>query len=168
MLRRSGYRAFGLHRGLSRGTRLLLRERLPPLSVRRLNYRRRMADKSIARMRVTEPKAFDLDKCDPGETFGWRKAAAAIELLDVKAELDKLQQRLAAENRRSLLLILQARDAAGKDGTVRAIFSGLNPAGVRVTSFKVPAGREASQDYLWRGPGPPPRGGGDAGAHPAP
>src|SRR4051812_16895452 len=109
-----------------------------------------MADKSIARMRVTEPKAFDLDKCVPGETFGWRKAAAAIELLDVKAELDKLQQRLAAENRRSLLLILQARDAAGKDGTVRAIFSGLNPAGVRVTSFKVPAGREASQDYLWR------------------
>jgi PPK2 family polyphosphate:nucleotide phosphotransferase len=109
-----------------------------------------MADKSIARMRVIEPKAFDLDKCDPGETFGWRKAAAAVELLDVKAELDKLQQRFAAENRRSLLLILQARDAAGKDGTVRAIFSGLNPAGVRVTSFKVPAGREASQDYLWR------------------
>jgi PPK2 family polyphosphate:nucleotide phosphotransferase len=109
-----------------------------------------MADKSIARMRVSEPKAFDLDKYDPGETFGWHKAAAAVELLDVKTELDKLQQRLAAENRRSLLLILQARDAAGKDGTVRAIFSGLNPAGVKVTSFKVPAGREASQDYLWR------------------
>src|SRR3954452_14877367 len=89
-----------------------------------------MADKSIARMRVTEPKAFDLDKCDPGETFGWRKAAAAIELLDVKAELDKLQQRLAAENRRSLLLILQARDAAGKDGKTGPMFSGGTPAGV--------------------------------------
>ena len=50
---------------------------------------------------------------------------------------------LAAESKRSLLLILQARDAAGKDGTVRSIFSGLNPAGVDVTSFKVPAGREA-------------------------
>jgi PPK2 family polyphosphate:nucleotide phosphotransferase len=48
------------------------------------------------------------------------------------------------------LLVLQARDAAGKDGTVRSIFSGLNPAGVRVTSFKVPGGREIEQDYLWR------------------
>ncbi len=49
-----------------------------------------------------------------------------------------------------MLLVLQARDAAGKDGTVRSIFSGLNPAGVDVTSFKVPAGREKVQDYLWR------------------
>ena len=49
-----------------------------------------------------------------------------------------------------MLLVLQARDAAGKDGTVRSIFCGLNPAGIQVTSFKVPAGREAEQDYLWR------------------
>ena len=68
----------------------------------------------------------------------------------MKLELDELQQRLSAESKRSLLLVLQALDAAGKDGTIRSIFSGLNPAGVRVTSFKVPAGREAVQDYLWR------------------
>jgi len=109
-----------------------------------------MANDSIARMRVSNPKSFELKKFDPAETFGWHKDAAADALQDVKVHLDLLQQRLAAENKRSLLLILQARDAAGKDGTVRSIFSGLNPAGVQVTSFKVPAGREASQDYLWR------------------
>jgi len=109
-----------------------------------------MAANPIARMRVSEPESFDLDKCDPAERFGWHKDSATIELHQVKLKLEDLQQRLAAESRRSLLLILQARDAAGKDGTVRAIFSGINPAGVRVTSFKVPAGREASQDYLWR------------------
>ncbi|HEY5424052.1 MAG TPA: PPK2 family polyphosphate kinase [Ilumatobacteraceae bacterium] len=105
---------------------------------------------SIDSMRVSHPKSFELKKYDPAETFGWHRDSAAADLEHVKLQLDKLQQRLAAENRRSLLLILQARDAAGKDGTVRTIFSGLNPAGVRVTSFKVPAGREASQDYLWR------------------
>jgi len=105
---------------------------------------------SIDSMRVSHPKSFELKKYDPAETFGWHRESAAADLEHVKLQLDKLQQRLAAENRRSLLLILQARDAAGKDGTVRTIFSGLNPAGVRVTSFKVPAGREASQDYLWR------------------
>ena len=61
-----------------------------------------------------------------------------------------LQNRLFAEGGQSLLVVLQAMDAAGKDGTIRSIFTGLNPAGVRVTSFKVPAGREAEQDYLWR------------------
>jgi PPK2 family polyphosphate:nucleotide phosphotransferase len=61
-----------------------------------------------------------------------------------------MQQRLAAEATRSVLLVLQARDAAGKDGTIRTILSGLNPAGVQVTSFKVPGGRETAQDYLWR------------------
>jgi PPK2 family polyphosphate:nucleotide phosphotransferase len=109
-----------------------------------------MASNRIADLRVSNPKEFQLKKCDPDDRLGWHKEAATAELAAVKLKLDALQQRLYAENRRSLLLVLQARDAAGKDGTVRAIFSGLNPAGVSVTSFKVPAGREASQDYLWR------------------
>jgi polyphosphate kinase 2 (PPK2 family) len=91
-----------------------------------------------------------LKKCDPDDKLGWRKETALAELERVKVELDKLQQRLYAESKRSLLLVLQARDAAGKDGTIRSIFSGLNPAGVEVTSFKVPLGRETMQDYLWR------------------
>jgi PPK2 family polyphosphate:nucleotide phosphotransferase len=109
-----------------------------------------MAANRIADLRVSSPKSFKLDKRDPGHTLGWHKDAAGVELERVKLKLDVLQQRLAAEEKRSVLLVLQARDAAGKDGTVRTIFSGLNPAGVRVTSFKVPAGREVEQDYLWR------------------
>ncbi len=109
-----------------------------------------MAANRIAGLRVSNAKTFHLDKCDPGETLGWAKESARAELEKVKVELDELQQRFAADASRSLLLVLQARDAAGKDGTIRSIFSGLNPAGIRVTSFKVPAGREAEQDYLWR------------------
>ncbi len=109
-----------------------------------------MATNRMAELRVSKPDSFQLKKCDPGATLGWHKEGAAAELAGVKLKLDELQQRLFAESRHSVLLVLQARDAAGKDGTIRSIFSGLNPAGVRVTSFKVPAGREASQDYMWR------------------
>jgi PPK2 family polyphosphate:nucleotide phosphotransferase len=104
----------------------------------------------VADLRVSSPKSFQLGKCDPGDKLGWHKDTAIAELANVKLQLDDLQQRLNAEAKRSVLLVLQARDAAGKDGTVRSIMSGLNPAGVQVTSFKVPAGREAVQDYLWR------------------
>ena len=109
-----------------------------------------MADNRIAGLRVSRPKSFQLDKCDPNDKLGWNKESAIAELEQVKVALDALQKRLSAEAERSVLLVLQARDAAGKDGTVRSIFSGINPAGVSVTSFKVPAGREAVQDYLWR------------------
>ena len=109
-----------------------------------------MAANRIEGLRVSSPKSFKLGKCDPGGKLGWHKETAAAELEHVKLKLDAIQQRLAAEAKRSVLLVLQARDAAGKDGTVRSIFSGLNPAGVQVTSFKVPAGRETEQDYLWR------------------
>jgi PPK2 family polyphosphate:nucleotide phosphotransferase len=109
-----------------------------------------MSADRIAGLRVSRPKSFQLGKCDPDDKLGWHKDAAVAELAHVKLQLDDLQQRLSAEATRSVLLVLQARDAAGKDGTVRSIFSGLNPAGVTVNSFKVPAGREAVQDYLWR------------------
>jgi len=79
-----------------------------------------------------------------------RQSDAAPVLRDLNARLFDLQTRLWAEDRRSLLLVLQGMDAAGKDGTVRSVFSGLNPQGVRVVSFKVPAGQEVEHDYLWR------------------
>jgi PPK2 family polyphosphate:nucleotide phosphotransferase len=109
-----------------------------------------MAANRLADLRISNPKSFRLAKFDPGDNLGWHKDAAISELARVKLKLDAMQQRLAAEERRSVLLVLQAMDAAGKDGTVRTILSGLNPAGVEVTSFKVPAGRETEQDYLWR------------------
>jgi PPK2 family polyphosphate:nucleotide phosphotransferase len=109
-----------------------------------------MASHQLEGLRVAPGKALHLASRSTDETFGWHKETAKRELEDVKRKLDALQVRLYAESARSVLLVLQAQDAAGKDGTIRSILSGLNPAGVTVTSFKVPGGREAQQDYLWR------------------
>jgi PPK2 family polyphosphate:nucleotide phosphotransferase len=78
------------------------------------------------------------------------KTAGRAELARLHPYLFELQSRLYAEGTRSLLVVLQAMDAGGKDGTIRSVFSGVNPQGVRVTSYKAPAGRETMQDYLWR------------------
>lgn len=72
----------------------------------------------------------------------------ALEKLSRK--LSKLHLALAAENTRAVLVVLQGRDACGKDGTIRRVFTGLNPAFCTVTSFKRPAGEEIRHDYLWR------------------
>ena len=90
----------------------------------------------------------DIDPDDHGdfkseaEAFG--KTAAHI------AKLDPLQERLYAESKRSLLIILQAIDTGGKDGTIRHVMGGINPQGCNVTSFKVPTPEERSHDFLWR------------------
>ena len=65
-------------------------------------------------------------------------------------ELSSLQERLYAEGERSVLLILQGLDASGKDGTIRHVFTGVNPQGCRVTSFKAPTPVELAHDFLWR------------------
>ena len=104
----------------------------------------------IESLRVHPGKPLTLSHRDPAATLGWEKEAAKVELVDVKARIDVLQRRLYAEEQRSLLLVLQAMDAAGKDGTIRNILAGLNPAGIEVSSFRVPGGPEAQHDYLWR------------------
>ena len=71
-------------------------------------------------------------------------------LKDLRKELKELQHRLFAENKNSLLLVFQAMDAAGKDSTIRAVLSGVNPAGCHVSSFKKPSVEELNHDYLWR------------------
>jgi PPK2 family polyphosphate:nucleotide phosphotransferase len=101
-------------------------------------------------MRVHPNDPVTLSKHPTHQTFGLTKEQALDELGSTKARIDLLQQRLFAEGRRSVLLVLQAMDAAGKDGTIRAVLSGLNPAGVRVSGFKAPGGRETQHDYLWR------------------
>lgn len=73
--------------------------------------------------------------------------AATAELVE---ELAELQNRLWAEHQQSLLLVLQAMDAGGKDGTIRRVFTGVNPQGVRVASFKAPSHLELAHDFLWR------------------
>lgn len=104
----------------------------------------------IESLRVHPGKPLKLSEYDPAATLGWDKEAAKAELEEVKARIDVLQQRLYAEEQRSLLLVLQAMDAAGKDGTIRNILAGLNPAGIEVSGFGVPGGPETQHDYLWR------------------
>ncbi len=99
---------------------------------------------------VRPGKSLSLSDYDTDDRLGWERASAEAELEVVKQRLDVLQYRLYAEDKRSVLLVLQAMDAAGKDGTIRSIFSGLNPAGVTIASFKAPGGPETDHDYLWR------------------
>lgn len=88
---------------------------------------------------------------DPGATNAVRRKKRGKKLLKTAVSLiSDAQERLAAEERRSLLVVLQAIDAGGKDSTIRHVFSGVNPAGVRVHSFKQPTEEELAHDYLWR------------------
>ncbi|MBK9178137.1 MAG: polyphosphate kinase 2 family protein [Acidimicrobiales bacterium] len=92
-----------------------------------------------------------LQRRDPSDSLGLESREQAAELLEGhRQELALLQNRLWAEAGRSLLLVLQGLDASGKDGTIRNVFSGVNPQGCRVASFKVPVGAELAHDYLWR------------------
>jgi PPK2 family polyphosphate:nucleotide phosphotransferase len=95
---------------------------------------------------VTLPGDFD-----PGYTADFVRKKDADEMLQHGVELlAEYQERLAAEHRNGLLVILQAIDAAGKDGTIRHVMSGVDPQGVQVTSFKAPSAAELDHDYLWR------------------
>ncbi|MEE9403829.1 MAG: polyphosphate kinase 2 family protein [Algisphaera sp.] len=78
------------------------------------------------------------------------KEEGKAEFERLSLELVELQEKLYAEGKRSLLVVLQAMDAAGKDSTVRYVFGPINPAGCRVTSFKAPSKEEMGHDYLWR------------------
>jgi PPK2 family polyphosphate:nucleotide phosphotransferase len=100
---------------------------------------------------VSVDGSFKLKKAD---TDPGRKAPDDVEcerrLAECVAEIAELQQVLYAHDRYSLLLVFQAMDAAGKDGTIRAVLSGVNPAGCHVTSFKAPSAEELDHDFLWR------------------
>jgi len=91
-----------------------------------------------------------LGAIDPDDTHGVAKTGAEAQLDKNRKRLSVLQYLLYAEARRSFLVVLQGIDAAGKDGTIKHVMSGLNPQGVGVTSFKVPEGPEKRHDFLWR------------------
>jgi PPK2 family polyphosphate:nucleotide phosphotransferase len=92
----------------------------------------------------------DLADHDPGASFGWDKAAAKAALPAELTTVAELQKRLFAEGTRALLVVLQAMDAGGKDGVIRNVMTGINPAGVTVASFGVPSEEDLAHDYLWR------------------
>jgi PPK2 family polyphosphate:nucleotide phosphotransferase len=88
---------------------------------------------------------------DPGARFGVRKKRDGLALLRQGVDLlAEYQKRLAAQDTYAVLVVLQALDAAGKDGTIRHVMTGVNPQGVKVSSFKTPSATELSHDYLWR------------------
>jgi len=101
-------------------------------------------------LRVDPGSAALLAERDPGDRVGVDKEAGERRLKELVQRIDALQYRLFAEDRRSVLLVLQGLDASGKDGVIRRVFEGVNPAGVEVTSFRAPLGAERDHDYLWR------------------
>jgi len=92
----------------------------------------------------------DLDAIDANTDGGLDKEEAKAALATERARIATLQERLYAEHKRSLLVVFQAIDTGGKDGTIRAVFEGVNPQGCRVWSFKVPSAEESDHDFLWR------------------
>src|ERR1700688_1022406 len=110
-------------------------------------------EKLLKRYRIEHGKDFRLKDYDPADTHGFKselKPVAKQLLAHGVKEMSRLQDVFAAQNRWGLLLIFQGLDAAGQDGTIKHVMSGVNPEGVDVWPFKVPTAEELDHDYLWR------------------
>jgi len=101
-------------------------------------------------LRVKPGSRVRLARVDPGATFGHGKKQAEKELAEGLVRLHDLQERLWAEQKHKVLVVIQGIDAAGKGGTLEHVMGAFNPAGCPVTSFKVPSEEERAHDYLWR------------------
>ena len=101
---------------------------------------------------IQKDEKVSLKDYDSNDTKLWKssKKDAKKKTRNLRKELINLQRMLYAENKHKILIVLQSMDSGGKDGTIRSIFKGVNPQGVRVASFKVPTPEEISHDYLWR------------------
>ncbi len=107
--------------------------------------------KVLKHYRVAPGRSFHWSDVDPDDHGVFENEADALD--DTKAHIAKIdpwQERLYAEGKQSLLIIIQALDTGGKDGTIRHVMSGINPQGCQVTSFKVPTPEERARDFLWR------------------
>jgi PPK2 family polyphosphate:nucleotide phosphotransferase len=108
--------------------------------------------KIVKQCRIDKPRHFKLADYDPAERYG-----LSTDIDDVKPvlaqsieRLEELQKRLYADGRWAVLIVLQGIDAAGKDGVVKHVMSGVNPQGCKVHSFKAPSPEELAHDFLWR------------------
>jgi PPK2 family polyphosphate:nucleotide phosphotransferase len=108
--------------------------------------------KLIKRFRIDKAHGFKLADFDPADTCGMDigKSAAKDMIADELRHLTTMQEKLYAQNRWALLIILQGMDASGKDGVVKHVMSGLNPQGCEVHAFKKPTAEELDHDFLWR------------------
>jgi PPK2 family polyphosphate:nucleotide phosphotransferase len=102
------------------------------------------------RLMIEPGSTVRLAERDPSETHGWAKDAARAKVAADLTRLADLQERLFAERKQRVLVVLQGIDAAGKDGTITHVLSALNPRGAPVTYFGVPSSTELAHDYLWR------------------
>lgn len=126
----------------------------------------RTLTRSSSHMKTKSPyfakpgKKIDLSHWKSDESGGFKgEEASAPVLLKHRERLSKLQEVLYAGEQRAILIVLQGMDTAGKDGTIRHIFSGINPQGCDVTAFKIPTPLESRHDFLWRAHNAaPPRG----------
>ncbi len=102
--------------------------------------------------RIDPGKKFKLEDYSPDDLgdFEGKKQKGMEKLAEYRGEIDRLQEVLYSEHKHRLLIVLQAMDGGGKDGTIRAVFDGVNPQGVRIASFKAPSTIELDHDYLWR------------------
>lgn len=103
-----------------------------------------------SKLRIREGASVRLKDFSTDDDGGYTKKTGKKEVEENIEELRKLQELFYADDRYSLLIILQARDAAGKDGVIRHVMSGINPQGCRVHSFKTPSKDELEHDYFWR------------------
>ncbi len=111
-----------------------------------------MRMKRIKEYRVEPGSRVDLSRLDAGDTSAFKggKDDTAELFSRMNDRLEELQEMLWAEGRHKLLVVLQGMDTSGKDGTIRHVFDGVNPLGVRVASFKAPTAEELAHDFLWR------------------
>ena len=107
--------------------------------------------KSIREQLRARPRGrFSLNDLDAADTDGMTKAKAARDLKKEAGRLNELQERLYAEGKRSVLLVLQGTDTSGKDGTISHVIRGMNPQGCVISAFKQPTAEEKKHDFLWR------------------
>jgi len=134
-------------------------ERQQPRSVGCLSSERSSLDSfrylachHMKRHRIAPGTSVDLGSYDPAETSGFDgdKRQGKDRLRTLNKRLEELQETLYAQGKHKVLIVLQATDTGGKDGTIRHVFEGVNPQGVKVASFKKPTPEELAHDYLWR------------------
>ncbi len=106
----------------------------------------------VSPYRVVDGSSFDLAAHDPNANAGFEgeKEEGQAALPELRDRLSELQRRLWAESHQALLVVIQAIDTGGKDGTIRHVFTGVNPQGVHVRSFRAPSETELAHDFLWR------------------
>lgn len=106
----------------------------------------------MEKYRIKPGSSVKLADWDTEDDRGFEDGKEGVEerLLELNKELESLQELLFAEGKHKLLVVLQGMDTSGKDGTIRHVFEGVNPLGVRVASFKAPTPEELAHDYLWR------------------